>query len=207
MELSYLGTDYGGWLVDLSLVPRGSTVVAAGVGEDISFDRALIEQKKCHIVGIDPTVKSHQFIEKQEQLLNFTLLKNALHTTDGELVTMYKNKNPHHVSESILPNHGSVMDYDYYYAATISLDTLFSQYDDISLIKMDIEGSEYDVLKGLTHVPASVKQLCIEFHHFCSSYTIDDTQTIIESIKKLGFEECYPKKEGSLAEITLIRRG
>jgi hypothetical protein len=38
MAIELLGTDYGGWLIDLDLIPRGSTIISAGVGEDISFD-------------------------------------------------------------------------------------------------------------------------------------------------------------------------
>ena len=44
--MQYLGTEYGGWLVDLDLIPERSTIVSAGIGEDISFDLELIRQKR-----------------------------------------------------------------------------------------------------------------------------------------------------------------
>ena len=48
--MQYLGTEYGGWLVDLDLIPERSTIVSAGIGEDISFDLELIRQKRCNVI-------------------------------------------------------------------------------------------------------------------------------------------------------------
>ena len=73
MEFNLIGTEYGGWLLNLDLVPRESTIISAGVGEDISFDTFLIDQKDCKVIGIDPTPKSHLFIENYENLHNFYL--------------------------------------------------------------------------------------------------------------------------------------
>ena len=106
--MKYLGTEYGGWLVDLSLIPERSTIISAGIGEDISFDLELIKQRRCNIIGVDPTPKSHLFIEKQNTLTNFLLVKKALDSESGKKIKMYKNSNPNHVSESILPSHFSV---------------------------------------------------------------------------------------------------
>ena len=71
-NVTMLGTDYGGWIVDLDMIPQGSTVISAGVGEDISFDLELINRYSCRVIGIDPTPKSHKFIQSQEELKNFT---------------------------------------------------------------------------------------------------------------------------------------
>ena len=114
MNFQLIGTEYGGWLLDLDWVPENSTIISAGVGEDISFDTYLINNKNCNIIGIDPTLKSHRFIESQEDLQNFVLIKSALTATDNDVITLYKNKNDDHVSESILQNHRSLLPYDSY---------------------------------------------------------------------------------------------
>ena len=189
MNFNLIGTDYGGWVVD------------------ISFDTHLIREKNCKIIGIDPTTRSHHFIEKQPDLNNFILLKKALGTSSDDLIEMYKNKNPNHISESILPHHQSVKSFDYYYSETIDLPFLFEKYKNISVIKMDIEGSEYEVIEKLSFIPNSVKQLCIEFHHFCSDKTIDDTRRCIEKLQNLGFTELIEKSSHhQLSEITLWRK-
>ncbi len=206
MAVELLGTDYGGWLIDLGLIPRGSTIISAGVGEDISFDLELINRLDCHVVGIDPTPKSHRFIENQVNLTKFDLLKKALTSKDDDIIKIYKNTNPHHVSESQLLTHNAVSRFDHYYAETINLETIFKKYDNVSLVKMDIEGSEFDVIEKINFIPDSVMQLCIEFHHFCSHKTLEDTRQCIEIIKNFGFKTMYQKNgKNDMKEITFIR--
>jgi len=207
--MEYLGTEYGGWLVDLDLIPENSTVLSAGIGEDISFDLELITRKNCNIIGIDPTKKSHTFVESQLNLKNFSLIKKALDGESDTLVTMYENSNPMYVSESILPSHHSIKEFQSYIAETVSLNELFNMYDNISLIKMDIEGSEYNVIEALTRIPDSIKQICVEFHHFCTDYTIEHTQKMIKSLESFGFNKCLQNKPNSpypYAELTFVKQ-
>jgi FkbM family methyltransferase len=207
MSFNLYGTNYGGWVVDLDLIPNGSTIISAGVGEDISFDLEMISKRQCNVIGIDPTPKSHRFIEDQRGLTNYELVKEALHTTSGDILQMYKNTRDDHVSESILPDHRSVKDFDSYYTSTVSLSSLFEKYKNISVIKMDIEGAEYDILRDISDIPSTVKQMCVEFHHFCTNKTIDDTKIIIDIIKALGFENYVEKPHSkSLSEITFWRK-
>jgi len=203
VAIEYIGTDYGGWLLDLDLVSVGSTIISAGVGEDISFDLGLIERRACKVIGIDPTIKSHNYIESMSLPGDFVLIKKALGTTSGSIIKFFKNKNPHHVSESILSTHNSVNNFDYYLAETIDMQSLFDTYKNISVIKMDIEGSEYEVLKSLNTIPDSVRQICVEFHHFCTDKTTEDTREIIDILGNHGFVN-YTEKPSSkpLAELT-----
>ena len=206
MAFRLVGTEYGGWMIDPDIVPEKSTIISAGVGEDISFDLAMIGNKNCKVIGVDPTPKSHKFIENHPGLDNFHLIKKALHSSSGDLIKLYKNKNPNHVSESILPNHESVLDFDSYYTETIELKEIFTDYDNISIVKMDIEGSEYDVIESLESIPNSVKQFCVEFHHFCTSKTIEDTKNMIAKMNSLGFDNYVEKpSHKELNEITFWR--
>jgi len=205
-NVTMLGTDYGGWIVDLDMIPQGSTVISAGVGEDISFDLELINRYSCRVIGIDPTPKSHKFIQSQEELKNFTLLKKALTHKNNDIIKLFKNTNLDHVSESELSAHHAVSQYDHHFAETINLPFIFEKYDNISVIKMDIEGSEYKVIENLKNIPDSVKQICVEFHHFCLDKTIEDTINCIKHIQSFGFSTMYEKsKYEKLAEVTLIR--
>ena len=208
MSFNLIGTEYGGWMLDLELVPRDSTIISAGVGEDISFDLHLMKTRACKIVGVDPTPKSHRFIESQKDLNNFELIKMALHSDDGNIIKMYKNKRSDHVSESILLDHQSVNNFDSYFSETISLPSLLKKYDNISVIKMDIEGSEYDVIQSLKNIPNTVKQFCVEFHHFCTSKTIEDTKEVIKMLAELGFKNYVEKPSTKqLNELTFWRGG
>jgi len=197
-----LGTEYGGWPVDLGLVPENSTVISAGVGEDISFDLELIKNKSCNIVGVDPTEKSAVYIRKNPND-NFKFIQKALYSNSNQKVKMYKNQNPQWVSESITPTHNMVSDLDCYDATTVSVQDLLKEYNNVSILKMDIEGSEYEVLNNLKEL--TIPQLCVEFHHFCTEYTIEDTKKCIKHLMSLGYSNFVPKENSKLlAELTFV---
>lgn len=200
--ITYLGTDYGGWNVDLDLIPEGSTVVCAGIGEDISFDLELIKRKGCRVVGIDPTEKSKEFMKWNMPRKKYIFLNQALSNENDVELIMYRNMNPEHASDSIYGEHRSVSDL-HYIVKTINLPAIYDRFDDISLIKMDIEGTEYEIIPNIT-IPDSVKQICVEFHHFCCSHkTVHDTRRCVDHICSLGFQ--VSSENNSHTEFLLTR--
>jgi endonuclease YncB( thermonuclease family) len=80
MNKKYLGTTYGGWTVDLDSISDGDTIICGGVGEDISFEKELIKEKNLNIIEIDPTPKSHRFMENVESdfLKGVEFIKKAI---------------------------------------------------------------------------------------------------------------------------------
>ena len=179
----HLGTDYGGWTIDIDDVKDGDTVLDLGLGEDISFSQELAALRKVNIIGVDPTEKSHKYVESLPQS-PLTLIKKAVVKDGIETITMRKNRNPSHVSESFLSGHNSVGD-DSYEVDGVSIKQLRDLHPNISLIKMDIEGGEYDVIDECL----GIQQLCIEFHHFCiDGIAISDTNNCIKKLLDNGYE-------------------
>ena len=83
---------------------------------------------------------------------------------------------------------------------------LINEYDNVSVVKMDIEGSEYSVIESLVEVPSCVRQFCVEFHHFCTDKTIEDTKNAISKLKSLGFDSFVEKpSDKQLSELTFWR--
>lgn len=203
LNMQVLGTDYGGWAVDLSLIPRGSTVIAAGVGEDISFDLRLIELRGCTVVGVDPTEKARDYVRRLGPC-GYHFLQKALHSQGGRRIRIYRNSNPEHVSESILPTHRSVAARDYYEAETVSLMELMEAYPNVSLVKMDIEGAEYEVLNSLENLTAA--QLCVEFHHHCTHYSVADTMECVRRLERMGYVCAHSRSRAqAYQEVTFVR--
>lgn len=62
---------------------------------------------------------------------------------------------------------------------------LTTQVEFFDLIKMDIEGSEYEVIMSLTKPPA--KQLSIEFHLHTGIYTDHDVKVMYNKLNHLGY--------------------
>lgn len=188
MELVKLGTEYGGWIIpkDIELNEQ-SIVYSAGVGEDMSFDLLLQDRFKCNIFLFDPTEKaSKHYLECQSYYNNkipftgniqkdyydkidqcdpdfskFTYINKGLWNCKDEL-KFYKQSNPNHVSQSLIPNmFGN--DFDIVQVDTIK--NFMSEYNHsrIDLLKMDIEGAEIVVLEQMIDNGIFPTYLCIEF--------------------------------------------
>lgn len=197
MNLKYLGTSYGGWEIDLDEISDGCFIIDAGLGEDISFLEELLKEKSVNIIGIDPTERSHKFIE-EKRMENLILLKKCIAKKGVKEVQIFKNKNPLHVSESYFKDHGSANQFETYFADCISFKELIQKYNP-SLIKMDIEGAEYDVLEECI----GVKQICVEFHHHCiSTKTLEDTQRCLDKMTSEGYRIISNRQN---IEFTLLR--
>lgn len=187
INLDYMGSDYGGWFLSPDLIPHGSTIISAGVGEDISFDLHLINIKSCSIIGVDPTPKSHDFIASQD-ISNFHLTKKALIGVEKKNIKIFKQKNPEYVSESILLSNQNCSD-EFHICDTITLNKLLFLYPKTSVIKMDVEGAEYEIIENIKDL--KVPQLCIEFHHFCTDFTEQDTSNCLKKLFQLGYTTQY----------------
>lgn len=196
-NIQQLGTDYGGWTIDLDSIENNSTIIDAGLGEDISFSLELQKIKNVKIIGIDPTQKSIEYI-KNLNLDNFELIEKAIAKYGEKQITMFKNKNSEHVSESMFSSHFSVKG-EFYSVDCISFKELIENNHNISLIKMDIEGSEYDCLQECL----GIKQVCVEFHDFCiEDKKRKDTDLMIKMMIKNGYEVLY--SNGQKNEFTFI---
>jgi UDPglucose 6-dehydrogenase len=202
VNMQMLGTGYGSAAVDLDLIPLASTVISAGVGEDISFDQILIELRNCTVIGIDPTEKAARYVAGMAPA-NFHFIRRALAPRGNEIVRMYRNGNPEHVSESVTATHSAVLVNDYYEAQTIGLQDILEHYSNISVLKMDIEGAEYDVLASLTSL--DVPQVCVAFHHVCTDYTINDTMRCMEHLREMGYIPAHVRNTaGPYNEVTFL---
>jgi len=204
LKMQVIGTEYGGWAVDLDLIPFGSTVISAGIGEDISFDSGLINLKNCNVIGIDPTEKARKYVENNKNE-HFCFLQKALYSESNKKIRIYKNTNPDYVSESITPSHKSVSETDFYEAETISLEDLLNKYKNVSVLKMDIEGAEYEVLSSISKL--DIPQICVEFHHFCTDFTANDTEKCIKRLHRMGYILAHCTNEhGAVKEATLVHQ-
>ena len=181
-----IGTEYGGHFVDLGIIPEHSVIIDAGVGEDISFSEELYKLKHVEVVAIDPTYKSYNFM-KAKNLSYVTFLNKAIYKNSEEKIKLYRNANPNWVSDSVYSSHNAVGK-DYYESETISITDLRKLYPNMSLIKFDIEGSEYDVYEQCLGVP----QVCIEFHSFViRDKTKEDDSRIVDVFQNNGYELIY----------------
>ena len=68
-----LGTVYGGHSVLTSVVDKAPVLYSFGVGEDISFDLAMMQRFDAQVFACDPTPRAVNFIEGKNSPAAFNL--------------------------------------------------------------------------------------------------------------------------------------
>ncbi len=97
----YLGSDYGGWCINPERISASSVVYSFGVGEDLSFDLALIERFGVSVHAFDPTPRSRQWVEAQSLPPQLEYHPFGIADSSGTAM-FYPPANPEHVSHSLL---------------------------------------------------------------------------------------------------------
>jgi len=192
----YYGTEYGGWCVCPDMINRDSIVYSFGVGEDISFDLEMIRKFSCMVYAFDPTPKSIGWVKAQKLPTRFHFFDYGIAAYDG-IARFNPPENPEHVSYTILDrpstSHNAVE------AQVYKLKTIMGMlgHRRIDLLKMDIEGAEYEVIEEFTKTDMEVGQLLVEFHHRFENVGAIKTRRAVKLLNNKGFKIFHvsPNKE------------
>jgi FkbM family methyltransferase len=184
----WYGNTYGGFYAHPNILNENSVVYSFGIGEDISFDRAIIEKHDCKIFGFDPTPKSVSWVNKQNLPENFHFLEYGVSNESG-FADFYLPKNPEYVSGSIITQSNiNVNEKIVVQMKTIQDIMKELGHNHIDILKMDIEGEEYDVIENILDNKVSVSQILIEFHDRFFKDGRDRSYNAIKNLNKSGFE-------------------
>lgn len=160
--LKRLGSSYGGWTVPVDAIGRDSVCYSAGVGTDVTFDVELIKQAGCSVYGFDPTPGSITYVADTDLPPDYHFFPYALCGSAGPR-TFYPY-NPRDGSFSAdLAKRGTSEPFT---TRCRTLRSLMEELDHqrIDVLKLDIEGSEYEVLESMLKDGVEVDVLCVEFH-------------------------------------------
>lgn len=190
-----LGTEYGGWTICPNTLKEQSVVYSFGIGEDISFDLGIIEQYGAQVFAFDPTPKSLKWIEAQSLPANFKWYPHGLAAFDG-VATLHPPDNPEYVSCTLLAEvyeTGSPVEVE-----VRRLRTLMEMlgHTRLDILKMDVEGIEYDVIEDLLKSYVPVTQLLVEFHHRFKSVGIRRTRETIGRLESGGYRLFWASANG-----------
>lgn len=162
-----IGTEYGGNTIPEDVLNTDSIVYSFGLGEDASFDIGILEKYGCRVHLFDPTPRSAKFYDAElSDKLGLLFYQIGLFSQDCS-VKMFYPKDPMHVSCSI----HNLQRTDTFFVANVKrlqsiMDML--KHDRIDLLKMDIEGAEFDVIDDMISCGIKPKVICVEFHRPCS---------------------------------------
>ena len=192
-NIIYMGSNYGGWSFFDDKDLENKIIISAGLGEDASFDIELINKYNCKIIVVDPTPraidhyneiikstgepKNDSYQEGGNQIIssydltninnkNFILVKRGLHNLDNEELKFFAPPNKNHVSYSIIDwQNNYKKESDFIKIKTISVKSILKEFDikNFEMIKLDIEGSEVEVLNQMIDDKIFPNQILVEF--------------------------------------------
>ena len=190
--IEFIGNkEYGGWFTETNGLGNDSIVYSLGVGEDISWDRAVIEKFGCSVFAFDPTPRVAQWVASQTLPKKFLFTPVGVAACDG--VISFESK-VGKLDISVSKRFGS--------AATMielpvkRLRTLMQErgHKHIDVLKMDIESAEYEVIPDILDL--DVRQILVETHQrfftgwkgLRKLYGMYITKRLFRMMRRAGFE-------------------
>jgi FkbM family methyltransferase len=201
VETVELGEGDGRWSVVPQGLGAGSVVYTLGVGTDISFECDLIARYGVTVHAFDPTPIALNWAATQRLPPGFVLHPYGVADFDGlaSFAPPLKRKFP---SFSLVRRSGAGPMVE---APVHRLRTLrgMLRLPPPDLIKMDIEGAEYDVLTDLLSSGFTPRQILVEFHHRWREVGAARTRDALAALARHGYRIAYVTPSGM--EYTLLR--
>lgn len=174
------GSDYGGWNLPSALIKSDWLVYDFGLGEDISFDIALLERHGCAIHAFDPTPKAIAFVEN-ENLPGFHFHPVGVWDEDTT-IKFWKPRSANDDSHSAVNLHRTS---EYFEGEVKTIRSLASDlgHERIDLIKLDIEGAEQHVIPNLIADGIRPTLLCVEYDQAYEVVSLFSLRTMMISLR------------------------
>jgi FkbM family methyltransferase len=202
VEPVLLGTTYGGYAVVPSALGPGSLVYSFGVGEDASFDLAVIERFGATVHAFDPTPRSRAWVDAQSWPAGFHFHPVGVAGADGTLA-LHAPPDPTHVSYGLVARKGSAEVVEVPVRTVRSLMTELG-HARVDVLKADVEGAEYEMLADLLAHGPVVGQLLLEFHHHLPTIPLSRTTRAVADLRAAGYRLFHQSAAGP--EMSFVHR-
>ena len=186
-----LGSAYGGWDVLPALISPSSVVYSFGIGDDVSWDLEIIQRFGARVDAFDPTPRSVRWVQSQVLPKDFVFHSVGLADFDGEAQFVMKNEHPEWSSYNLVHSRAETIGaFETVTAPVQRLRTIMDRlgHNRIDVLKIDIEGAEYDVLSDILRSRIYSTQLLVEFHYFDDPIVrLGQTEQMIRRLNDVGY--------------------
>jgi FkbM family methyltransferase len=167
------------WTVSTRGLHTESIIYSGGVGEDITFEQELIHRfgVKIHIFDPSPVAQVTIAAANNDRLLFKPI---GLSASSDAKFSIGGGEN----SSIWLKAGGS----ETLPCTSIAQEMSANGHHSIDLLKIDIEGFEYEVLESCLAAQIPIKQICVEFHDFFPDIPKIKTKNMILALQSHGFE-------------------
>lgn len=185
------GSETGGWHLPSGLIRSDWLVYDFGVGDDISFDIALVERHGCTIHAFDPTPESVAYME-DKSLPGFQFHPVGVWDEDAT-IKFWKPSSDQLISYSA-ENLRRTSEYVEGEVRTIKTLAAELGHQHIDFIKMDVKGAEQRVVPNLLGDGFRPTLLCLEYDRPYEVYSWLSIKWFVaglrlhRSIQKAGYD-------------------
>lgn len=196
IKYDIIGNKDASFAVASKSLDEDSVVYSFGVGTDVSFDAGLIKMYNLKVYAFDPTPKSVGWIKKNNSLPEgFNFYPWGISNED-KMEKFYPPANDAYDSFSI--DNIQNTNKNFVECQVYRLDTIKKMLDHpkVDLLKMDIEGKEYDVLNDILDSGDLCPQIAVEFHHRFIKSGVNMTKDVIKKLNAKGYRIFYVSENG-----------
>lgn len=185
-------THYGDWALSTERLAPGDVVYCMGVGKDLGLELELIHAHGVEVHAFDPSPESLRWVAQQRlpPSLRFHALGvaerdgilrlRARHAESGGAPVMYSV-----VTEA---RTGPEVEVE-----CLGLPAIVRRlgHARIGLLKLDVEGAEYGVLRGMLAAGLRPAQLLVEFHHRFPGLGRAETEAAVAALRAAGYRLAF----------------
>ncbi len=182
-----LGNAGAAWWVPKVILQHKPLVYSGGVGEDISFDLAIMHDYSATVFAFDPTPKAIRYLNSIETPSSFYFLPVGLWNANSTQ-KFFTPRDATAVSHSIVNLQKTS---DFFMAKCYRLETIMQvlRHTAIDLLKIDIEGAEHAVIHDLlTTTAIRPKCICVEIDQPTSFMRMFK---LVSQLEKAGYQLQY----------------
>jgi FkbM family methyltransferase len=194
-----LGSKYGGWIVPGELIGPGWTCYSVAAGGDVSFDMELIRRYGATVRAVEPVAGYvEEAIEACRDEPRFSVHQAAITTSNGPI----RMQVTHDEGSRSVSGAGLYESETFVELPGRTLPSLMAELGDdhIDLLKLDVEGGEYELIPTLDLRAMGVKIFAVQLHHTGS---VADARRLIEWLREAGYE---PVGRTSAVKLTFASR-
>lgn len=183
-ETAKYGSAYGGWTLLPELLSTHSVIYSVGIGFDISFDREVLALHGCTVHAFDPTPEVHQWL-LEEGVPNGMLVSNiGIGTSDARL-RLFRPRRAKHISHSLSCDEGR--GYIEVECQKVSSVMRARGHRHLDILKLDVEGTEFEIVEDVLRDKVSIDQLLVEHHEWRWRKFKGRTMAMVDQLVGAGF--------------------
>jgi FkbM family methyltransferase len=155
---------------------------SGGVGKDITFETEIAEKYNCEVYLFDPSPTGIE-TAKNNQKKNLKFYPIGLAGNDG-VINFSTPDDMNEGSYRVPIESSNILQFE---CKKLSNIMKSNNHYLVELVKLDIEGFEYEVVKDLMNSNLKINQICLEYHHFFKNISILKTIKSILLLRKNGY--------------------